>query len=75
MAPIRADPFGSESSFSVGSSDDHEPIFTTPNLTSKRTRKRFTGSQLSMLEQLFHRTSHPSREEREALGRQLDLYV
>jgi Homeodomain len=76
MAPIRADPFGSESSsFSIGSSDDHELIFTTPNLTSKRTRKRFTGSQLSMLEQLFHRTSHPSREEREVLGRELDLYA
>jgi Homeodomain len=73
MAPIRADLFRSESSSSIGSSDDHESIFVTPNPTAKRTRKRFTGSQLSMLEQLFHRTSHPSREEREALGRELNL--
>ncbi|KAI6154179.1 homeobox-domain-containing protein [Pisolithus tinctorius] len=31
----------------------------------RRTRKRFTSVQLVMLEQLYHRTSHPSREERE----------
>jgi Homeodomain len=77
MAPIRADLFRSESSSSIGSSsDDHEPpIFITPTPSAKpRTRKRFTGPQLSMFEQLFHRTSHPSREEREALSRELNLY-
>ncbi|KAG6326854.1 hypothetical protein ID866_12235 [Astraeus odoratus] len=34
----------------------------------RRTRKRFTSVQLMMLEQLFHRSSHPTREEREALA-------
>ena len=74
MASISANLFRSESSSSLGSSSD-EPLFSTPNPTAKRSRKRFTGSQLTMLEQLFHRTSHPSREEREALARELDLYV
>ncbi|KAL4068900.1 hypothetical protein V8B97DRAFT_1970656 [Scleroderma yunnanense] len=34
----------------------------------RRTRKRFTNAQLVMLEQLFHRTSHPTREERETVA-------
>ncbi|KAI6133761.1 homeobox-domain-containing protein [Pisolithus croceorrhizus] len=34
----------------------------------RRTRKRFTSVQLVMLEQLYHQTSHPSREEREAVA-------
>ncbi|KAI0066559.1 homeobox-domain-containing protein [Artomyces pyxidatus] len=40
---------------------------------SRRTRKRFTDWQLAMLEQLFHRTSHPTRDEREALARDLRM--
>jgi hypothetical protein len=75
MAPISANLFRSESSSSLGSSSADERIFSPPNPTTKRSRKRFTGSQLTMLEQLFHRTSHPSREEREALARDLDLYA
>jgi hypothetical protein len=79
MAPISANLFRSESSSSLGgsSSSDERP-FNAPNpnnTTTKRSRKRFTGTQLTMLEQLFHRTSHPSREERESLARELDLYV
>ncbi|KAH9044749.1 homeobox-domain-containing protein [Lactarius pseudohatsudake] len=70
MAPIRADLLRSESSSSLGSSSD-ELVFSTSS--SKRTRKRFTGSQLAMLEQLFHRASHPSREQRESLAQELDL--
>ena len=75
MAPISAaNLFRSESSSSLGSSSDERP-FNTPNqTTTKRSRKRFTGTQLTMLEHLFHRTSHPSREERESLARELDLY-
>ncbi len=75
MAPIRADLLRSESSSSLGSSSD-EHVFGTSNATasSKRTRKRFTGSQLAMLEQLFHCASHPSREQRESLAQELDLY-
>ncbi|EIW87277.1 homeobox-domain-containing protein [Coniophora puteana RWD-64-598 SS2] len=36
---------------------------------ARRTRKRFSSLQLTMLEQLFHATSHPTREERETLAR------
>ncbi|KAG2141041.1 homeobox-domain-containing protein [Suillus clintonianus] len=46
------------STASISSTDD----------TARRTRKRFSTVQLMMLEQLFHRTSHPTREEREALA-------
>jgi Homeodomain len=75
MAPASANLFRSESSSSLGSSSDERP-FNAPNPTAtKRSRKRFTGTQLTMLEHLFHCTSHPSREERESLARELDLYV
>jgi hypothetical protein len=75
MAPIRADLPRSESSSSLASSSD-EHVFSASNTTatSKRTRKRFTGSQLAMLEQLYHHASHPSREQRESLAQELDLY-
>jgi len=84
MAPISANLFRSESSSSLGSSssDERDRLFnassnpattTTAAAATKRSRKRFTGTQLTMLEQLFHRTSHPSREERESLARELDL--
>ena len=42
---------------------------------SRRTRKRFTSAQLVMLEQLFHRTSHPTREEREAIAQAAGMCV
>ena len=75
MAPLRAELLRTESSSSLGSSSD-EHVFSTSNSTacSKRTRKRFTGSQLAQLEELFHRASHPSREQRESLAQELDLY-
>jgi hypothetical protein len=41
----------------------------------RRTRKRFTNSQLAVLEQLFQRNSHPSREERESVAHTGDMYV
>jgi hypothetical protein len=66
--------FRSASLSSLASSSDDPFLFETPNPAAKRTRKRFTGSQLTMLEQLFHHTTHPSRDEREALARELNLY-
>lgn len=42
---------------------------------ARRTRKRFTSVQLMMLEQLFHQTSHPTREEREAVAQAAGMYV
>jgi hypothetical protein len=41
--------------------------------TAKRTRKRFTAEQLMILEDIFHRTSHPTREERETAARQTGM--
>ena len=41
----------------------------------RRTRKRFTSTQLMMLEHLYHQTSHPTREQREALAREAAMYV
>ena len=43
--------------------------------TSRRTRKRFTNTQLIMLENLFHQNSHPSREDREAVAKAGGMYV
>jgi hypothetical protein len=39
----------------------------------KRTRRRFTTAQLTMLEQLYHRVSHPTREQREEVAREADM--
>jgi hypothetical protein len=40
----------------------------TPPIRQRR-RQRFTSEQLMMLEQLFHETSHPTREQRERLAK------
>jgi len=53
------------STASISSTDD----------AARRTRKRFSTVQLMLLEQLFHRTSHPTREEREALANAAGMYV
>lgn len=36
----------------------------------KRTRRRFATAQLTLLEQLYHRSSHPTREQREEVASQ-----
>ncbi|TFY70924.1 hypothetical protein EVG20_g2088 [Dentipellis fragilis] len=41
---------------------------------SRRTRKRFSNLQLTMLEELYHRTSHPTREEREVVASNSGMY-
>ncbi|KAG6817568.1 hypothetical protein H0H87_006945 [Tephrocybe sp. NHM501043] len=53
------------STASVDSSDDAASF----GATFRRTRKRFTNDQLTMLENLFHENSHPSREERDEVAR------
>ncbi|KAF5332869.1 hypothetical protein D9611_005183 [Ephemerocybe angulata] len=55
-----------DSAASFSSSDEITPSAIN---ASRRTRKRFTNAQLTMLETLFHRNSHPSREEREAVAK------
>ena len=57
---------------SVTSDDATTPV---PGNEVKRTRKRFTQGQIVKLEQLFHETSHPTREQRESLANECDLYV
>ncbi|KAJ3715779.1 hypothetical protein C8R42DRAFT_725581 [Lentinula raphanica] len=49
---------------SIGSTDSTESI-----TSSRRTRKRFNNVQLMMLENLFHHSPHPSRQERETLAK------
>ena len=58
---------------SVTSDDATTP--PVPGNEVKRTRKRFTQAQIVKLEQLFHETSHPTREQRENLANECDLYV
>lgn len=41
----------------------------------RRTRKRFSSTQLMILEHLYHQTSHPTREQREVLAREASMYV
>jgi hypothetical protein len=60
------------SAASFSSTDDITPSVIN---ASRRTRKRFTNVQLTMLETLFHRNSHPSREEREAVAKAGQMYV
>lgn len=75
---IMNDPLSSlsrTSSAASFSSDDINIITPSAINASRRTRKRFTNSQLTMLENLFHRTSHPSREEREAVAKAGQMYV
>ena len=50
-------------------SEDTVCLSNANSTISRRTRKRFTKQQLVMLEDLFHRNSHPSREEREAVAK------
>jgi len=50
-------------------SEDTVCLSNANSATSRRTRKRFTKQQLVMLEDLFHRNSHPSREDREAVAK------
>lgn len=53
------------------------PTASEPSSTcsARRTRCRFTSAQLALLEQLYHYNSHPSREEREAVAREGNVYV
>lgn len=44
-----------------------------PLAATRRTRKRFSNTQLMMLEQLYRRTSHPTREQRDALAKEGDM--
>ncbi|TFK70091.1 homeobox-domain-containing protein, partial [Pluteus cervinus] len=57
------------STTSISSVDDSHIMsdHSTPT-ASRRTRKRFSNAQLTMLENLFHQNSHPSREQREAVA-------
>ncbi|KAH8094657.1 homeobox-domain-containing protein [Cristinia sonorae] len=56
--------------------DDSTVVPSTPSTghtsdggnSTKRTRKRFTNPQIIALEQVFHQTSHPTREQREAVA-------
>jgi hypothetical protein len=44
-------------------------------LRQRRTRKRISPAQLTALENLFQRASHPSQHEREVLAKAISMYV
>lgn len=62
------------SSASISSSDD-AGVSNDAQSVSRRTRKRFTNVQLTILEDAFHQNSHPSREERDALAKLGGMFV
>ncbi|KZT27516.1 homeobox-domain-containing protein [Neolentinus lepideus HHB14362 ss-1] len=64
-------PLSRMSSIASTSSDDT----TVSSESTRRTRKRFTHEQLAMLEQLFHKCSHPTRQQREALADQAGMQI
>ncbi|KAI0673892.1 hypothetical protein C8Q78DRAFT_1137134 [Trametes maxima] len=69
------------SASSVCSDDSLTSNDTTPSLGPpdaivdgpKRTRKRFTTMQLMMLEHLYHKASHPTRDQREQLAKDAEI--
>lgn len=69
--------FRTSSATSVGSTDTLSSLddVALDGEAPRRTRKRFTSTQLMMLEHLYHQTSHPTREQREALAREASMYV
>lgn len=46
-----------------------------PETNKTKTRKRITPVQLKRLEKLYKKDTHPSREQREELAKQLDMYA
>ncbi|KAF5311844.1 hypothetical protein D9619_002524 [Psilocybe cf. subviscida] len=59
-----------DSSASFSSEDDASMSSSVTVIGStRRTRKRFSNVQLTMLENLFHQNSHPSREDRENVAK------
>jgi Homeodomain len=41
----------------------------------RRTRKRITAAQLVQLEELYYRSSHPTRDQRDALAKRIQMYA
>ncbi|KDQ62939.1 hypothetical protein JAAARDRAFT_44019 [Jaapia argillacea MUCL 33604] len=70
-------PLSRTSSFASTSSDDNgQNGNATPDaVAAKRTRKRFSQVQLMLLEQLFHQTSHPTREQRENVAKEAGMEI
>ncbi|KAJ8472531.1 hypothetical protein ONZ51_g8459 [Trametes cubensis] len=83
MLPVAAHLLSRTSSTSsVCSNDSRASIDTNTNSLGpadvivegpKRTRKRFTSLQLMMLEHLYHKASHPTREQREQLAKDAEI--
>ncbi|OCH89758.1 homeobox-domain-containing protein [Obba rivulosa] len=80
--------YRSTSRSSISSDDSNISVDSTSNMSidstdnaaadasgaqRARTRKRFSSMQLMLLEQLYHQTSHPTREQRETLARTIDM--
>lgn len=59
---------------SVSTDDSAVPGVFVDGLV-RRTRKRFTQEQLTMLESLYYQTQHPSRVQRDDVARRGNMYV
>lgn len=60
---------------SASSLDLPNASFSGIQAEPRRTRKRITPSQLEQLEELYRQSSHPTREQRDALGRRIQMYA
>ncbi|KAJ7492562.1 homeodomain transcription factor [Mycena latifolia] len=56
-------------------SSDHLYALATSDAASTRTRKRFSNAQVVVLEQLFHKSPHPTLEERELFAKYVGMEV
>jgi len=75
----RADALTVSRSSSSSSLDLPERLTLTPTsfniAEGRRTRKRITAAQLAQLEDLYRQSSHPTRDQRDALAKRIQMYV
>lgn len=64
----------SDTNVDPSGASDMQPLGSQSS-ESKRTRKRFSHDQLIVLEQAYHSSSHPTREEREDIARRAEMCV
>ena len=70
-----ASSFSSISDQNADTDIDSQTTASSKSSEPKRTRKRFSQEQLIVLEQAYHKSTHPTREEREEIAKQADMFV
>lgn len=64
---------GSDDSLAGCDAASTHSVDTASDGAVKRTRKRFSSSQLIMLEHLYRKASHPTREQREQVAKDAEM--